>query len=129
MVTAFGLQALPALAQRPVATTKVASTTDDLPLTPQFAALLSKYRDCVLHQVDQAALGDQRMMAQDAMSACALSRGEVQAQLLSDIRSQKPAAPQMIAMRSAETGMDQVDPMVEESAIDWAHVRYARSMF
>jgi len=130
MVTALGLQALPAFAQDPAPTlAKPAASTDDLPLTPRFSALLSKYRDCVLQQVDQAPLGDQRVMAQDAMAACALSRGEMQAQLLSDIRAQSPATPQKIALRSAETGMDQIDPMIEESAVDWAHVRYGRSMF
>lgn len=108
---------------------KSASATDDLPLTPRFSALLSGYRDCVLQEVDKTALGSQQAMANAAMQACALARGEVEAQLLADVRAQNPSQAHKVAYRAAQDGMAQIDPMIEATAVDWAHVRYARSMY
>jgi len=131
LVTTLAMQALPAQAQQaePVAVQTGATASDDLPLTPRFASLLSSYRDCVLHEVDEKiALGDQRAMAQQAMSACALSRGEMRAQLVSDILKQDPALNPAKAASAADTGVEQIEPMIEQAAVDWAHVRYARTM-
>lgn len=131
VMTTLGMQALPAQAQQaePAAVQTGATATDDLPLTPRFASLLSSYRDCVLHEVDEKiALGNQRDMALQAMSACALSRGEMRAQLVSDILRQDPALSTTRATSAADTGVEQIEPMIEQAAIDWAHVRYARTM-
>lgn len=132
MVTTLGVQAFPAQA-RIAAAPKVAPeavSTDDLPLTPRFATLLTGYRNCVLREVDQSVpLSDQKTMAQRAMSACALARGELRTQLLSDIRAQKPQISPALAQRAARTGLDQLDPMIEQAAVDWAHMRYARDMY
>lgn len=121
-----GLSALPASAQTPAR--PVTISADDLPLTPRFATLLTGYRNCVLKQIDQAPLGSQQDMAAQAMSACALSRGELQSQLISDVRSAYPKAASAAAAKAAEHGIDQLDPMIEQAAVAQAHARYARNM-
>jgi hypothetical protein len=129
LVTMIALSPLPASAKS-LKAQPVSLTTDELPLTDQFADLLTSYRNCVLMKVDAtSSLGAQQDMARQAMSACALSRGELQAQLISDIRAQQPAISNAVALRSAESGMAQVDPMIEAAAIDRAHIRYARTMY
>jgi hypothetical protein len=127
---------LPATSLQAAATTPIAETTpaaisslDDLPLTPRFANLLTSYRNCVLRQVDQGILGEQAAMAREAMSACALSRGELGAQLLADIRDAHPALGHALARTTAEAGMAQLEPMIEAAAVDQAHMRYASTMY
>lgn len=128
-LTALSLQPLPASAQTPVSVQSGATAVGDLPLTPRFAALLSGYRDCVLREVEETvALGDQREMARDAMSACVLSRWEMRTQLLSDILRSEPAISPAVAAASADSGVDQIEPMIHQAAVDWAHVRYGRIM-
>jgi hypothetical protein len=125
----LGLTALPAQARTPVAVQSDATASADLPLTPRFASLLASYRDCVLREVDEnIPLGDHHSMARQALTACALSRGEMQAQLLSDILQQRPALSPALAASVADNGIGQIEPMIEQAAIDWAHVRYARIM-
>ncbi len=128
MVTMATLSAFPASAEaaKPDAVAQTAAATDDLPLTAQFAGLLTSYRNCVLAEVNAAPLGVQQDMAREAMSACAVSRGALRTQLISDIRAQQPRASHAVALRSANSGMAQVDPMIEAAAIDWAHLRYVR---
>ncbi len=119
--------ALPASA-REASSQPVALSTADLPLTDHFASLLTSYRNCVLAEVDAAPLGVQQEMARDAISACSLSRTQLRAQLVSDIRASRPRTSSAIALRSAESGMAQVDPMIEAAAVDWVHLRYASNM-
>jgi hypothetical protein len=128
MVTATAFLALPAIAQE-VAVTPVSVSTDDLPLTEGFSVLLTSYRNCVLRQVDSGQLGSQQEMAKEAMSACALARGALRSQLVTDIRSQRPHMADAVALISADGGLEQVDPMIEAAAVDWAHMRYARTMY
>lgn len=128
MVTATAFLALPATAQEATAQT-VSATSDELPLTERFSSLLTNYRNCVLKQVDKGQLGSQQDMAQAAMSACALSRGELRAQLVSDIQDQQPHLSAAVVLRNADSGIEQVDPMVEAAAVGWAHMRYARNMY
>ncbi len=128
LVTVIALSPLPASARTATAQ-PVSLTADELPLTDQFADLLTSYRNCVLMKVDASPLGSQQDMAQQAMSACALSRGELRAQLISDIQAQQPAISNAVALRGAESGLAQVDPMIEAAAIDRAHIRYSRNMY
>ena len=128
LVTATAFYALPATAQQATAQ-PVAIAAEELPLTENFSNRLTSYRNCVLKQVDKGQLGSQQDMAKSAMSACALSRGELRAQLVSDIQAQQPHLSTAIALRNAENGLEQVDPMVEAAAVDWAHMRYARTMY
>lgn len=128
LITLAALSPLPASAKAPV-TKPVSLTTDELPLTDQFASLLTSYRNCVLLHVDAAQLGSQQDMAHQAMSACALSRGELQAQLIADIQARQPKISNAVAYRGAQSGMAQVDPMIEAAAIDRAHIRYASNMY
>lgn len=136
LVTMAVVQALPATAreavpapQTPAPQTIAASSVAELPLTQRFASLLTSYRNCVLRQVDRTTqLGDQQEMAQNAMSACALSRGELRSQLIADIRNEQPHLSSALVLSHADTGLEQVDPMIEAAAIDWAHMRYARDM-
>jgi len=124
--------ALPASAQKisgKQMTQPIALSTEELPLTDRFAGLLTSYRNCVLAEVEASPLGIQETMAREAMTACAISRGELRAQLISDIREKLPKISNAVALRSAEGGLAQVDPMIEEAAIDWAHKRYARTMY
>jgi hypothetical protein len=107
----------------------VSVVSDDLPLTPRFASLLTSYRNCVLIQVDAGSLDDQRTMARQALSACAISRGEMRSQLLADIRASNPALAHAAAVQAAEAGLEQIDPMIEAAAIDRAHMAYARNMY
>jgi len=132
LVTMIALSPLPASAKsltKSPAPQPVSLATDELPLTDQFADLLTSYRNCVLMKVDAETLGTQQDMAHQAMSACALSRGELEARLISDIQAQQPAISNAVALRGAESGMAQVDPMIEAAAIDRAHIRYARTMY
>ncbi|MBO9671600.1 MAG: hypothetical protein J7485_13915 [Sphingobium sp.] len=119
--------ALPASAKQ--MTQPIALSTEELPLTDRFAGLLTSYRNCVLAEVEASPLGIQETMAREAMTACAISRGELRSQLISDIREKLPKISNAVALRSAEGGLAQVDPMIEEAAIDWAHKRYARTMY
>lgn len=119
--------ALPASAKQ--ATQQIALSMEELPLTDRFAGLLTSYRNCVLAEVEASPLGVQETMAREAMSACAISRGELRAQLISDIREKQPRIKNAVALVSAENGLAQVDPMIEAAAIDWAHKRYARTMY
>ncbi len=119
--------ALPASA-REAAPQPVAQSTADLPLTDRFASLLTSYRNCVLAEVDASPLGVQQAMARDAISACSLSRGQLRGQLVSDIRASRPRISATVALRSADSGMAQVDPMIEAAAVDWVHLRYASHM-
>ncbi len=134
MITMAGLSALPASAReaaRPAAQPVAQSATmsaDELPLTDRFASLLTGYRNCVLAEVEASPLGRQQDMAKEAMSACATSRGELRAQLVSDIAAQQPKLGNALVLRSADSGMAQVDPMIEAAAVDWAHLRYVRDM-
>jgi hypothetical protein len=136
MVTAIGLAAIssPSLASpslssdAPARPAALSVAPEDLPLTPHFAGKLTRYRNCVLKAVDSGMLGEQTAMARDAMSACALSRGELRSQLLADLRAAHPALNPSAALATAETGMAQLDPMIEAAAIDQAHLRYARDM-
>jgi hypothetical protein len=125
------ITALPASAKAPVkpVAQPVSLSSDELPLTDRFASMLTSYRNCVLAEVEASPLGVQQQMAREAMSACAISRGELRAQLISDIREKQPKLSNAVALRSAEGGLAQVDPMIEQAAIDWAHKRYARSMY
>lgn len=127
-VTAAMMSALPASAHAAQAKMQTVSATADLPLTDQFADLLTSYRNCVLLKVEAAPLGAQQEMAKQAMSACALSRSELRAQLVSDIQAQQPDVNAAVALRSADSGMDEVDPMIEAAALNQAHLRYARNM-
>jgi len=126
MVSSAAFLALPASANS--GTQPAALSTADLPLTDHFAGLLTSYRNCVLAEVDAAPLGAQRDMAQQAMSACGVSRDHLRAQLVSDIRSSQPALSSAMALRSADHGMEQVDPMIEAAALNWVHLRYASNM-
>src|SRR5690349_7959658 len=108
-VTATAFYALPAAAQEAKAQ-PVSVASDELPLTERFSNLLTSYRNCVLKQVDQGQLGSQQDMAKTALSACALSRGELRAQLISDIQEKQPHLSAAVALRSAESGLEQVDP-------------------
>ena len=119
--------ALPASAKQ--ATQQIALSMEELPLTDRFAGLLTSYRNCVLAEVEASPLGVQETMAREAMLACAISRGELRAQLISDIREKQPRIKNAVALVSAENGLAQVDPMIEAAAIDWAHKRYARTMY
>lgn len=119
--------ALPASAKQ--MTQQIALSTEELPLTDRFAGLLTSYRNCVLAEVEASPLGIQETMAREAMTACAISRGELRAQLISDIREKLPKVSNAVALRSAEGGLAQVDPMIEAAAIDWAHRRYASTMY
>lgn len=128
MVTFATMSALPASAEeaaKPHAQPAAAST-DELPLTAQFASLLTSYRNCVLSEVDAAPLGVQQDMAREAMSACAISRGALRSQLIADIRAQQPKLGNAVTLKNADDGLAQVDPMIEAAAIDWAHMRYVR---
>ncbi len=127
MVIMAGSVSLPAFAQD-AAPQPVAVSADDLPLTARFATLLGSYRNCVLEQVDDAPLGLQQDMAKNAMQACALTRGELRNQLIADIQAQDTRMDADLAAQSADNGLQQVDPMIEAAAVDWAHVRYARNM-
>jgi hypothetical protein len=133
---AFGLTALPTAlmaassdteSAQPVALSSL--SPDELPLTSRFASLLTSYRNCVLQEVDQGMLGEQQDMARTAMSSCALSRGELRAQLLMDIRTQRPALSPAAAQTSAESGIAMLEPMIEAAAVDQAHMRYASTMY
>jgi hypothetical protein len=135
MVTALSLAIIPAASHaapasgpqaQPVA---LSAAPEELPFTPRFANLLTNYRNCVLLQVDEGLLGAQREMAREAMSACALSRGELRAQLISDLAATRPALDQAAAQTTAEAGLVQLDPMIEAVAVDQAHLRYARNMY
>lgn len=119
--------ALPASAKQ--VTQPIALSTEELPLTDRFAGLLTSYRNCVLAEVEASPLGVQKTMAREAMTACAISRGELRSQLISDIREKLPKISNAVALRSAEGGLAQVDPMIEQAAIDWAHRRYASTMY
>jgi hypothetical protein len=125
------LSALPASAQRVSGrpATQIALSTEELPLTDRFAGLLTSYRNCVLAEIEASPLGVQEHMAREAMTACAISRGELRAQLISDIRVSRPRIGNAVALRSADNGLAQVDPMIESAAIDWAHKRYASTMY
>jgi hypothetical protein len=126
------LSALPASAQKVFgkqATQQIALSTEELPLTDRFAGLLTSYRNCVLAEVEASPLGVQENMAREAMTACAISRGELRTQLISDIRETRPRIGHAVALRSADNGLAQVDPMIEQAAIDWAHRRYASTMY
>jgi hypothetical protein len=131
LVATATITALPASAKAPVkpVAQPVSLSSDELPLTNRFASMLTSYRNCVLAEVEASPLGVQQQMAREAMSACAISRGELRAQLISDIREKQPKLGNAVALRSAEEGLAQVDPMIEQAAIDWAHKRYARSMY
>ncbi len=82
----------------------------------------------MLAEVDATPLAAHQDMAREAMSACAVTRKELRAQLILDIRAQQPKISNAVALRSAESGMAQVDPMIESAAVDWAHLRYVRDM-
>ena len=130
LVTAIALQPLPLFAHTaklPVAQ-PVALAADELPMTARFASLVTTYRNCVLLQVDKGALASHGEMADRAMSACALSRHEVESQLVADIEAEHPKLAPAVATRSAQGGMDQIDPMIESAALERAHARYARDM-
>lgn len=128
LVTMAAFQALPAAAQE-AAPQQVAVSNAELPLTERFSSLLTSYRNCVLRQVDSGQLGHQQEMAKAAMSACALARGALRSQLVSDIQSDQPDLGAALALSHADSGLEQVDPMIEAAAIDWAHMRYARNMY
>ncbi len=130
LVTMAMSQALPANARTAAtpAPQQIALNSAELPLTERFASLLTSYRNCVLRQVDRTQLGEQQEMARTAMSACALSRGELRTQLISDIQNEQPHLSVALVLHHADTGLEQVDPMIEAAAVDWAHVRYARNM-
>ncbi|MBO9575800.1 MAG: hypothetical protein J7494_08705 [Sphingobium sp.] len=128
LVTATAFFALPAAAQEATAQ-RAAPSAEDLPLTDNFANLLTSYRNCVLKHVDRSDLGiTQQDMAKNAMSACALARGELRSQLLEDIKNIRPQMASALIMRDADNGLEQVDPMIEAAAVDRAHARYARAM-
>ena len=128
MVTIAGISALPASAHEAARpdTQPISSSTDELPLTARFASLLTGYRNCVLAEVEASPLGRQQDMAKEAMSACAIARSELRTQLVSDIAAQQPRLSNALVLRSADSGMAQVDPMIEAAAVDWAHLRYVR---
>lgn len=128
LITVTAFHALPAFAGDTKAQ-PVAASADELPLTDTFASLLTSYRNCVLKHVDRADLGiTQQDMAKNAMSACALARGELRSQLLQDIKAQRPMMASALVTRDADNGLEQVDPMIEAAAVDRAHARYARVM-
>ncbi|MGD9812215.1 MAG: hypothetical protein AB7U35_12945 [Sphingobium sp.] len=126
MVTALSFSTAPALAKN-AAIASVHSPAD-MPFTPAFGASLDRYRNCVLMQVDAQPLTSAAHMASEAMTACAIVRTEVQHQLASDIETQNPHHTQDIALTHAEGGMGIVDPMIEEAAIERAHMAFARVM-
>ncbi|MBO9579760.1 MAG: hypothetical protein J7498_02610 [Sphingobium sp.] len=126
------MSALPASAQKmsgKQAAQPIALSAEEIPATDRFAGLLTRYRNCVLAEVEAAPLGIQETMAREAMAACAISRGELRSQLFSDIREKRPKVGNAVALVSADYGVAQVDPMIEQAAIDWAHRRYARNMY
>tara|TARA_R110000782_G_scaffold167129_5_gene259153 strand:+ start:8208 stop:8609 length:402 start_codon:yes stop_codon:yes gene_type:complete len=125
MVTVLGAQALPALAE----TAASVPAQADMPFTEQFASALTRYRNCVLRQVDNQALTTIEHMTSEAISACVIAHGEVQQQLAADIRAQKRGHTQEVAMRHAQDAMASVDPMIEQAAAERARVAFARVMF
>jgi hypothetical protein len=127
----LSLIATPALARegkpapaQPAAT----ASNDELPLTPRFAAAVTAYRNCVMEAVDAGSLADHRAMATAAMASCAIARGQMASQLASDIRQQRPSLAAVAVDTSAATGLEQIDPMIEDAAIERAHAKYAASM-
>ncbi len=128
MVTAIGIQAAPALAKGAMEPASVQAQID-MPFTPAFGASIDRYRNCVLRAVDAQALTSAATMAGDAMTACAMARTEVQHQLASDIAAQNPRHAQTVALTHAESGMATIDPMIEDAAVERAHMAFARVMF
>lgn len=128
MVTSLSMASLPALAKATAKNTTVQAEVA-MPFTPAFGTSITRYRNCVLRAVDAQALTDAATMASDAMNACALYRGEVQAQLASDIAAHNPQHAQEIALTQAENGMAVVDPMIAQAAAERAHMAFARVMF
>ena len=127
----LSLTATPALAHegQPAPAQPAASApSDELPLTPRFAAAVTAYRNCVMEAVDAGSLADHREMASAAMAACAIARGQMASQLASDIRQQHPSFAPAAIDTSAANGLDTIEPMIEDAAIERAHAKYAQSM-
>jgi hypothetical protein len=128
MVTAMGLSATPALAQDPAPTLSGPGAAD-MPFTDQFASAVTRYRNCVLKSMDGQALTDATTMTRGAMKDCAAYRSEVQQQLAADIAAQNAGHAQHVALVQAEDGVASIDPMIEQAAIERAHMAFARVMF
>src|SRR6478736_2168197 len=90
-----------------------APASDDLPLTPRFAAAVTAYRNCVMEAVDAGSIADHREMATAAMASCAIARGQMVSQLAADIQQQHPGFTPVAANTTAAGGVDQIDPMIE----------------
>jgi len=127
MVTALGAQAVPALAETVPSNASVPAEAE-MPFTEQFASALTRYRNCVLKQVDKQAPGDKSQMVNEAMSACVLSRVELQEQLAADIRASSPVHSEEAALSQAEGALTGIDPMIEAAAAEHTSIVYARVM-
>ena len=126
MVTALGMQIAPALAATAPQTVSVPAEAE-MPLTGAFASALTRYRNCVLTNVDGQPLAEKDQMVSDAMASCAIVRGEVQHQLAEDIRASNATSTEA-ASNQAEGAMSGIDPMIEAAAAERASVAYARVM-
>jgi len=126
----LSLIATPALAREgePAKPATPAAASDELPLTPRFAAAVTAYRNCVMEAVDAGSLADHREMATAAMASCAIARGQMASQLASDIRQQHPSFAPAAIDTTAANGLDTIEPMIEDAAIERAHAKYAQSM-
>jgi hypothetical protein len=127
----MALTATPALAgarEGTPAQPAASAPSEDLPMTPRFAAAVTAYRNCVMEAVDAGSLADHHEMASAAMAACAIARGQMASQLASDIRQQHPGFTPVTADTSAASAVDQIEPMIEDAAIERAHAKYAQSM-
>ena len=127
MVTALAIQAAPALAETAPSNTSIPAEAE-MPLSEQFVSAPTRYRNCVLKEVDAQALADKDRMVREAMESCAIVRSEVQEQLATDIRTSNPAHTQEAALSQAEGALTGIDPMIEEAAAERASIAYARVM-